>query len=259
MSPEQITQLVETAVGRAVSAVLSGLQGSGTAIGSTGRSGKRTLEPKGVSRVDTFIGKDGQWREWAFQFRVAVKAMEASTVEILNKVERDETAHVLSDLELEFGEVDVTRLASELYDVLCLCLKGDPLVLVQGVLSMNGFEAWGRLYRRYNPVTPARALQAMISVMVPPKVKDPKEIPAEIERWEAKVLSLQREYNEKLSERMKVAAITSMCPGDIQDLVFQQADRLDDYSKVREQIKAILLNRVSRTGPVPMDCGYTEQ
>ena len=60
--------------------------------------------------------------------------------------------------------------------------ESDPLVLVQSVTSMNGFEAWGKLHRRYNPVTPARALQAMIFVMVPSKVKDPKEIPAEIEK-----------------------------------------------------------------------------
>ena len=48
---------------------------------------------------------------------------------------------------------------------------------------MNGFEAWGKLYRRHNPVTPARALQAMIAAMVPPKVKDVRELPNEIEKW----------------------------------------------------------------------------
>ena len=113
---------------------------------------------------------------------------------------------------------------------------------------MNGFEAWGKLYRRHNPVTPARALRAMISVMVPPKVKDVRELPNEIEKWEGRLLTLQREYKETLSERMKVAAVTSMCPGDVQDLVFQQGDKLDDYLKVREQIKAIILNRSSRVG-----------
>ena len=82
---------------------------------------------------------------------------------------------------------------------------------------MKGFEAWGRLYRRHNPVTPASALQAMIAVMVPSKVKDVRELPNEIEKWEARVLNLKREYNEALSERMKVAAVTSMCPNDVQD------------------------------------------
>ena len=161
-----------------------------------------------MSRVETFGGKDAHWREWAFRFKVAIKAMDNSVAEILSRAEVEDTLK-LEDLELEYGNLEVSKAAGELYDLLCLCLKGDPLVLVQGVTSMNGFEAWGRLYRRHNPVTPARALQAMIAVMVPPKVKDVKELPNEIEKWESKVLNLEREYNESLSERMKVAAITS--------------------------------------------------
>ena len=133
-------------------------------------------------------------------------------------------------------------------------------MLVQGVTSLNGFEAWGKLYRRYNPVTPARALQAMIGVMVPGRVKDIRELPGEIEKWEGKVLMLVREYQENLSERMKVAAVTSMCPPDVQDLIFQQGDKLDNYSKVRDQIKALCLNRASRVnGPTPMDIGLASQ
>ena len=186
--------------------------------------------------------------------------MEGKAAEIMAKVETEEEGYKLEDLELEFASVDVTKLAGELFDLLCLCVKGDPLILVQGVTSMNGFEAWGRIWRRYNPVTPARALQAMISVMVPGQVQDGKELPNEIEKWETRLLNLQREYKETLSERMKVAAVTSMCPGDVQDLIFQQGDKLDNYVKVREQIKAIILNRSSRVGgAVPMDIGMARQ
>ena len=87
------------------------------------------------------------------------------------RTEVSEDARELEDLELEFESLAVTKVAGELYDLLCLCLKGDPLILIQGVTSMNGFEAWGRLFRRFNPVTPARALQAMIAVMVPPRYR----------------------------------------------------------------------------------------
>ena len=59
------------------------------------------------------------------------------------RVEVSEDARKLEDLELEFESLAVTKVAGELYDLLCLCLKGDPLILVQGVTSMNGFEAWG--------------------------------------------------------------------------------------------------------------------
>ena len=212
---EEIAQLIE----KTVQAVLAGIQ----ATSFTGNKGnKRVLDAKGVSRVESFGGKEAQWKEWAFQFRVAIKAMEGTVAEIMSKVEVDEDGLKLDDLELEHSNLEVAKAAGELYDLLCLCLRGDPLVLVQGVTSMNGFEAWSRLYRRFSPMTPARALQAMISVMVPPKVKDVRDLPNEIEKWEAKVLALKRDYNEDLSQRMRVAAITSMCPHDVQDLIFQQ-------------------------------------
>ena len=178
-SAEELAKLIESTV----KAVLSGLQGN--PIGGT-RGSKRILDSKGVARVESFGGNEAQWREWAFQFRVAIKAMESTVAEIMSKVEVEEDGHKLEELELEHSSLEVTKAAGELYDLLCLCLRGDPLVLVQWVTSMNGFEAWGRLYRRFNPVTPARALQAMIGVMVTPKVKDVRELPNEIESGKGK-------------------------------------------------------------------------
>ena len=59
---------------------------------------------------------------------------------------------------------------------------------------------------------------------------------------------------------MKVAAITSMCPRDVQDFIFQQGDKLDNYMRIREQIKAIILNRSSRVGgAVLMDIGLASE
>ena len=163
-SAEELAKLIESTV----RAILSGIQGTGGSIGGN-PGNRRILDPRGVSRVDAFTGKESQWREWAFQLRVAIKAMASEAAEIMGRCEVSEGARKLEDLELEFENLAVTKVAGELYDLLCLCLKGDALILAQGVTSMNGFEAWGRLFRRFNPVTPARALQAMIAVMVPPR------------------------------------------------------------------------------------------
>ena len=96
-SAEELARLIESTV----RAALSGLQGSqNPVVGSSGN--KRILDPKGVSRVDTFSGKESQWRDWAFQLQVAVKAMSSETAEIMGRTEVDEDGHKLEDLELEF-------------------------------------------------------------------------------------------------------------------------------------------------------------
>ena len=108
-SPEEIAKLIETTV----RAVLSDIRGNGGSI--AGNSGKkRILDPKGMSRVDTFSGKESQWREWAFQLRVAIKAMDSEVADIMSRCEVDEEAHKLEDLELEFESLAVTKVAGEL-------------------------------------------------------------------------------------------------------------------------------------------------
>ena len=92
-SPEELAQLIENTV----RAVLAGLNGGTSHSQANGGWGRRVLEAKGVSRVDTFQGKETQWKEWAFQFRVAIKAMESRAAEIMAKVETQEDARVLED------------------------------------------------------------------------------------------------------------------------------------------------------------------
>ena len=92
----------------------------------------------------------------------------------------------IEDLPIEFVELsnvpDFEKAAGEVYDMLCLLVHGEASPVVQGTMDMNGFEAWRRLHRKYNPTTPARALQAMIEVMTPSKTKGPRELLAAIEK-----------------------------------------------------------------------------
>ena len=78
---------------------MSGIQESSTPF-SGNRGPRRTLEPKGVSRVETFGGKESQWREWAFTFRVAIKAMDSEVAQMMAKTEASEDARKIEDLEL---------------------------------------------------------------------------------------------------------------------------------------------------------------
>ena len=59
-----------------------------------------------------------------------------------------------------------------MYSVLTSLVSGEALMIVRGVPHGDGWKAWGKLFNRYNPRTPARALMAMMAVMNPKKVKD---------------------------------------------------------------------------------------
>ena len=113
MTPEELQAFLEAAV----KAAFAGFQGNPVSAGNGG-GGRRQLGAKGVTRVETFTGKENMWREWAFQFRVATKAMNDDVANIMTRTEGDDTAHDLTALELEFDKLDVAEAAGELYDLL---------------------------------------------------------------------------------------------------------------------------------------------
>ena len=107
------------------------------------------------------------------------------------------------------------RAEAEVFRLLCQLTSGEANTLVRTVVERNGYVAWRKLYENYNPRTPARALNAMLEVMKPPKVKDARGRAKAIEEWEMKIGLLGKDFGEELSDVMKLALLVSMVPNDI--------------------------------------------
>ena len=218
------------------------------------------IEEKDFKRLDKFDGTD--WKQWSFQFRTRLRATSMDTWKLMIYTEKsaNEVEVVALDEDPRLADVDVSLLGAALYDVLATITKGEAFMVVQGAQEAGGLEAWRRLNEKYSPNTPAAALTALKRVMNPVRVKHFKELPKRIEEWEIQVQNLAKEHDEKLSERMKVAAILQMCPTDIEDIVYQNAESMDKYTTARDKIKGLVSNRVASAdcGGVPMDIGATE-
>ena len=61
-----------------------------------------------------------------------------------------------------------------------------------------------------------------------------------IERCETKILALERDFNETLSERMKAGVLLNMMPGDLQNSLIQQADKLENFKMTKEKVVSIM-------------------
>ena len=134
---------------------------------------------------------------------------------------------------------------AEFYDLLCSLTSGEALTIVRAETSMNGFLAWNGLYKRFNPIEPAKALAVMMEVMNPPKVSDPNRVPKAIDDWDVKVAMLQREFGEKLSDRMKTALMLSMCPPVLQDILYQHAGDSEQKYLMAQYMNACARNTAS--------------
>ena len=126
------------------------------------------------------------------------------------------------------------------------------MTIVRGVPVGEGWLAWNKVVSRFDPKTPAKALLAMMAATQPKKVRDIRDLPSAIEDWESKVKILKEEHNADIDEKIKVALLTSMLPSDIQDYVFQQADK-DDFAEIRDKVVTLAVNRASLSRPKPME------
>ena len=147
------------------------------------------------------------------------------------------------------------QMSGELFQILTQLAAGEPLQVLHNC-AYNGVEAWCRLMKRYAPSTPLRAMQLLLGILNPEKPKSNKEIPNMIDRWEHRVMVLERDFKESISSRMRSAILISTVPPDIRDSLLQSADKYEEYLPTKERIIAMVEATLAmEAGPVPMDCG----
>ena len=129
-------------------------------------------------------------------------------------------------------------------------------MVVRSVDDMEGIKAWQRLHRKYNPRTMARGVRMLTEVIGPPKIKELSNFETSVTTWEEKVKRLTAQFDEKLSDNMKIAIFTNMMPGSLQDYIYIHTEKDCKYEDVREKVGALVSNKVAaNTGPTPMDVG----
>ena len=148
---EQIAAIVE--------AVLTARGGRADGGGGERGGSKRALDQRNFRRIQTFTGGEAAWKDWAFQFRAALRGADRDMAAILDWVERAPDNIITYDVAAQFVEDQTDESKSaELYDVLCGILAGEGLTILRSLSDMDGFIAWKRLYQRFNPTNPAKAL-----------------------------------------------------------------------------------------------------
>ena len=199
-------------VGATVAAAIAAHEESGGSHHD--RSSRRGASENCFKRVTDFDGQN--WKEWNFQFKVALKERMPTGFPRGNE---DETGgrRGRDGRDRHAGE----QMARELFDFLAMTVKDDALAIIQGTTTVNGYEAWTRMVARDVPNHPATAVVVVMRVMSPQTPKGLKELGSTIETWELQLNALAKENDKSLSPRLKIAAFMQLLPNDIQDAMFQ--------------------------------------
>ena len=174
----------------------------------------KSIEEKNYRRMEKYSGAPGTWGEWSFDFVTTTQGISPDVGKVIEEMSRTSEATVTQEavdrvpgLTAEMKE----RYGTELFGVLNSLTSGDASLTVRGVIaklgSRCGFAAYYALNCRFNPKTPARMLQYLLTVTDPPPIKDVRMIPKMIEEWEVKKSVLEKEFSEQLSENLPAAIL----------------------------------------------------
>lgn len=238
--------------------------------GNSGPSGEGLLPERAFRALPRFDGKEDRWVEWHGKFMGLVterspgmaRAMRWAAEQTDEATTRDLHAYLHEDSDARDPDgvrEDLERWSAALKNRLVQGLEGSAYVVQSAVEGSNGFETWRRIVRKYDPKTPTRAMQLMVRVMVPGKLKKNEDIGTAIARWEAKLVSLERDYRERVSERMKIGILISMVPDDLQEMLLQQAEHFTEYRIAREKVLTLVDTRLKLRDPNAMDVGEVSQ
>ena len=159
ITQEAMAQMISQSVQIACQAMMEQIHAQG-GLGGRGPHGGgghgRCLGSKDFANTGTFDGAESAFADWAFKFKLAMKAKNMDCHKLLELHEKMKTEVKLEELEaLTTGDA---QKATEIYDVLGLNVSGEALTIVREVDSLNGIEAWRRLMKRYlaeHAATPA--------------------------------------------------------------------------------------------------------
>ena len=206
------------------------------------------IDERYYRKIIQFSGEN--WKDWCFQFKSATRGSSNVAYKLLNWSEKETTKiEDYSDFE-HFDQAE--KLSNELFNIISTMVQGEALQVLHNC-DYNGAEAWRRLSRRYSPSTPLRAMQLMLQVVNPGKAKNVKEIPGIVDKWETRVLALERDFKENVGSRMKAAILISILPNDIQDALIQHADKYEEYQPTKEKILSIVDAKMAMRSPDEMD------
>ncbi|CAK0798924.1 unnamed protein product, partial [Prorocentrum cordatum] len=216
-------------------------------------SGSSSLvDTKGIGKPTTFGGGDekdlekkfGVWQRRTQNFIVSVHPSLDDVMEWA--IENKET--ITNDILLQaFGDDadpankidDILEKPHQVYSMLVQITEGEANDIVCNSGS-NGMEAWRKLSRRFDPLTGGRVRNLLRQIISPGRCSV-DVIAGGLERWEELVTKYDRSNTSRgeartLPEDIKMAALESLVPQELETHLQLNATRFDTYMDMRTEI-----------------------
>ena len=203
------------------------------------------VDPKGIGKPQVFHSEEAKFRPWAKKTESFITSIFPELEPVFEWAVDHEGPISIDDVDTAFVDEDtiddVHDKSMQVYSALNQLCDGESWDIVQNSGKNNGFEAWRKLHRRYDPSTGGRKRNLLKAIIGPSRCKDYNELGGALEQWEDLVSRYERKKNnageyESVSDDIKMAAMESMVPEDLEKHLLMQRARLNSYDLMREEV-----------------------
>ena len=225
----------------------------------SGDKGKLVLvDTKGLGKPSTFSGDADQFLPWRHRMSAYVCSIYPELRDVLEWCEERDKSISTEELNTTFGEEadEIDRIPKlfdksvELSSALQMVTAKEPFAIVINCQT-NGFEAWRRLTKRYDPATSSRKRSMLKSVISPQKQKL-ENLPQAIEEWLDAIAFYEKRKDAsgnrtKIPEDIKTAALESMLPQDLEAHVQLNQSKFSGFDDLLEEVTRYVEHRTGKS------------
>ena len=225
----------------------------------SGDKGKLVLvDTKGLGKPSTFSGDADQFLPWRHRMSAYVCSIYPELRDVLEWCEERDESISTEELNATFGEEadEIDRVPKlfdksvELSSALQMVTSKEPFAIVINCQT-NGFEAWRRLTRRYDPATSPRK-RSMLKTVISPQKQKLENLPQAIEEWLDAIASYEKRKDAsgnrtKIPEDIKTAALESMLPQDLEAHVQLNQSKFSGFDDLLEEVTRYVEHRTGKS------------
>jgi hypothetical protein len=192
-------------------------------------NGRRSLvDPRILGKPQSLSGSSSEWETWQFSFSKWLHALDEATGRLAGEAMSLDVPIQMTDL----VENSRSRILSQ-------NLKNQALKIVASVSHHNGFEAYRRLCRHYQPTNKARS-RGLLTLILQQNwsCKSVNDFVDRLIDWENLVSQYEvaGRSDRTISDHIKQSIVTSNCPAELRLHLQLNSERVKSYQDLKRMI-----------------------
>ena len=213
--------------------------------------GEQRIDTRLLGRPEMFDSITVRWKDWPIVFRAYMGA----AVPLLKDLMKDAEASDAPKLNVSLSNDDEMAASQQLYFVLIMQTKGEPLDIVVNAGNGEGLEAWRLLCLRYEPRVHSRQAGMLLEILSWDFSGDTM---LRIEAMERRITEYEK-GGDVLSDAIRIGIVMKNLPdGNVKQHLIMNSERLSQWTTFREEVYNIKRAQNAAqfgAGAVPMDVG----